>query len=778
MPLPFAEIVQEALSLLTNDLAGTIAYLQRQLPHTSPRQDELFLLLGRCNDVRKLSIAGIVDTDKVTTLENAVRRDLLLLIRDLKEAEFTATAPTATAQDKPSNLLYRIPHAMPLLVETKCVVRIATDPGVLVEDFRVDQYTEQRRLKKISKSMLVELHDPSGGRHFSLRPTSRNVQTIDLDGEEFTEWCIYVTPLMEGQHILELKVCIIEMVDGKRKIRERVLEEQIEVIADGGIRGMGDVPEKQAGPALAFADEASQWFGLFCFHLPMPNVARMTRMLTMALFLVFLLVGSTVGWGLTPEVTRDWWYASLQGTEEAYTRFINEHNNNNKYCEKAYYKRAMVSDDPTVVRSYLTYINEKYDNPPSPEHKKAVWRKLDALAIQSIAEIQRQPEPSKVEHFLQVFPDEKYQAMLREAGLDHPALQAPIDEAIEKTKATPPTSITPEESAVPEKTPENNRISDAQKPETELEAPATPTSTTPEESAVPEKTPEKNRISGAEKPEPEPEVPAASQPSSTEQAPAELPVAAPILPPAAGKTLPAAPPASGETFTDPILGMFVKVKGGTFTMGCQDGRDKDCQDDEKPAHQVTLRDYYIGQTEVTQDQWRAVMGDNPSNFKSCGDCPVERVSWDDIQDFLKKLNARGGGKYRLPSESEWEYAARGGANSRNYTYAGSNNAKKVARFDENAGSKTHSVKGRNPNKLGLYDMSGNVWEWCADCWHDDFIGHPTDGSAWTSGGCTDRVLRGGSWFSNFRDVRVSFRNNFRPDFRKSYYGFRLARTAP
>ena len=602
--------------------------------------------------------------------------------------------------------------------------------------------------------MLVELHDPSGGRHFSLRPTSRSVQTIDLDGEEYTEWCIYVTPLMEGQHTLELKVCVIEMVDGEKEIRERVLEEQIEVIADGGTRSMGDVPEKQAGQALAFADDVLLANPDTTTLPPPPPPAPIVRpkptrkpgqgggLRSAALFLVFLLVGSTVGWSLTPEVTRDWWYANFQGTEEAYTRFIEEHDNNKKYCEKAYYKRAMVSDDPTVVRSYLTYINDKYDTLPSAERNKYVWQKLDRLAGRSLADIQLQPDLAKIERFLHLFPDEKYQASLRQVGEQHPELQVPIEKAIEKTNATPSTPTPQGESAVPEKTLDNNRIS------------------------------------GTEPTKTEPDAPAASKPSSIEQAPAEPPAAAPAPPPAAGKTLPSAPPARGETFTDPILGVFVKVKGGTFTMGCQDERDKDCENDEKPAHQVTLRDYYIGQTEVTQAQWQAVMGDNPAHFKGCADCPVESVSWNDIQDFLKKLNARGGGQYRLPSESEWEYAARGGLNSNSSLYAGSQYVWNVAWFTDNAGRKTHPVKMKIPNELGLYDMSGNVSEWCADCWHDNYKGHPTDGTAWTSGGCDRRVSRGGSWYYYHRHVRVSYRSWGAPDSWYSVDGFRLARTAP
>jgi formylglycine-generating enzyme required for sulfatase activity len=646
---------------------------------------------------------------------------------------------------------------MPLHAETRCVVRIATDPGVLVEDFRVDQYTTQRRLKKISKSMLVELHDPSGGRHFSLRPTSRSVQTIDLDGEEFTEWCIYVTPLLEGQHTLELKVCVIEMVDGEKEIRERVLEERIEVIADGSTRSVDEVPEKQAGQALAFADDVLL-ANPDTTTLPPPPAPivrpKPTRkpgqgggLRSAALFLVFLMAGSTVGFALTPKVTRDWWYANFQGTEEAYTRFIEEHDNNKKYCEKAYFKRAMVSDDPTVVRSYLTYISEKYDNPPSPEHKKDVWQKLDGLATQSLADIQLQPDPAKVERFLQVFPDEKYQASLRQVGEQHPELQVPIENAIEKTNATPSTPTPQGESAVPTKTPENSGLSDASLPK-----PATPTGNDASAMA------------------PSPEIPAtkkASEQPKSEEKP---------QPPASGKPLPAAPPATGETYTDPVLGVFVKVKGGTFTMGCQDGRDKYCIANEKPAHLVTLRDYYIGQTEVTQAQWQAVMGYNPAYFKGCADCPVENVSWNDIQDFLKKLNARGGGQYRLPSESEWEYAARGGLNSKSSLYAGSQYAGNVAWFEDNADRKTHPVKGKGPNKLGLYDMSGNAWEWCADCLHDNYKGHPTDGTAWTSGSCNLRVLRGGSWSDYVRGV--SYRGRLNPDIGNFSSGFRLARTAP
>ena len=221
-------------------------------------------------------------------------------------------------------------------------------------------------------------------------------------------------------------------------------------------------------------------------------------------------------------------------------------------------------------------------------------------------------------------------------------------------------------------------------------------------------------------------------------------------------------------------GTFILIKGGTFDMGCK-GEQEGCYSDKKLVHRVTLGDYYLGETEVTQAQWRAVMGNNPSNNTGCDQCPVEWVSWDDIQDFLRKLNERSGGlKYRLPTEAEWEYAARGGKESRGYQYSGSNSLEEVGWYRENSGGRSHPVKGKRPNELGLYDMSGNVWEWCSD-WYGDYSSaaqmNPV-GAATGSG----RVSRGGSWYSAPTGCRVALRNSSSPEFRSYYLGFRLART--
>lgn len=217
---------------------------------------------------------------------------------------------------------------------------------------------------------------------------------------------------------------------------------------------------------------------------------------------------------------------------------------------------------------------------------------------------------------------------------------------------------------------------------------------------------------------------------------------------------------------------MIAVKGGTFTMGATSEQGDDAYSYEKPTHQVTLSDYCIGETEVTQELWQAVMGSNPSNFTGNLQRPVEKVSWNDCQEFIKKLNQLTGKTFRLPTEAEWEYAARGGSQSKGYKYAGSNTIGDVAWYTSNSSSTTHPVKQKQANELGLYDMSGNVWEWCQD-WYDSYSSTPQTNPAGPSSGSI-RVFRGGSWGADARDCRVSRRYNNTPTFRYCLLGLRLA----
>jgi len=225
----------------------------------------------------------------------------------------------------------------------------------------------------------------------------------------------------------------------------------------------------------------------------------------------------------------------------------------------------------------------------------------------------------------------------------------------------------------------------------------------------------------------------------------------------------------GKIFRDcPDCPEMVIVPAGNFMMGGSGI-------DEGPTHEVNVKSFAMGKTAVTQGEWQSLMGANPSYFKLCGSsCPVENVSWNDAQDFVQKLNAKTGKNYRLPSESQWEYACRAGGR---HEYCGSDNVDAVGWYDRNSGKSTHSVAGKQPNAFGLYDMSGNVWEWVEDWYHDNYNGAPTDGSAWVSGGeQKSRVLRGGSWNYGPTWLRSALRVSYTPGNRYGDDGFRLART--
>jgi len=259
-------------------------------------------------------------------------------------------------------------------------------------------------------------------------------------------------------------------------------------------------------------------------------------------------------------------------------------------------------------------------------------------------------------------------------------------------------------------------------------------------------------------------------------------------------------------FKDDVVGIeMVFVKGGTFKMGCTSEQGSDCNDREKPVHNVTVSDFYIGKYEVTQNQWVKVMGSNPSYFKG-DNLPVEKVSWNDVQEFILRLNSMTGKKYRLPTEAEWEYAARGGTNSKGYKYSGSNNVNYVAWYNVNSGDKalknglyeeyviekdnvdayvkilisnrnrSWNVGAKSPNELGIYDMSGNVLEWVRD-WYGSYSSVAQINPKGPSAG-SDRVYRGGGWYDDGRGCRVSISFSGYPDYSANDLGFRLVLLSP
>ncbi len=233
---------------------------------------------------------------------------------------------------------------------------------------------------------------------------------------------------------------------------------------------------------------------------------------------------------------------------------------------------------------------------------------------------------------------------------------------------------------------------------------------------------------------------------------------------------------AGTTWTEPMTGMeFVWVPPGCCQMGCGSA-DADCDADEKPAHEVCVNGFWLGKYPVTQGVWQAVIGDNPSHFDAGDDYPVENVSWEDAREFIRRFNSLAGGRYefRLPSEAQWEYACRSGGGSEKY--AGGEDVDKVAWFDGNSGGTTHPVGTKAPNGLGIYDMSGDVWQWCEDVYLDTaYAGSEHDNPLYVYDG-SGRVLRGGGWSSIAKRVRCGYRRDGVPSGRLPNVGLRLVKT--
>jgi len=217
---------------------------------------------------------------------------------------------------------------------------------------------------------------------------------------------------------------------------------------------------------------------------------------------------------------------------------------------------------------------------------------------------------------------------------------------------------------------------------------------------------------------------------------------------------------------------MIFVAGGSFEMGSLLGGS-----DKRPVHRVTLNSFYIGKYEVTQSLWQQVMGNDghENYFQDCPDCPVERVSWFGANEFIKRLNLLTTEKYRLPTEAEWEYAAKGGRLTQNHKYSGSDSTDGIAWRNGNSDNMTHQAGQKKCNELGIYDMTGNVWEWCSDWYSETYYSiSPTEDPKGIAVG-SEKVLRGGSWFQEAFGLNVTDRNSMDPEWRTGFVGFRLCR---
>lgn len=224
---------------------------------------------------------------------------------------------------------------------------------------------------------------------------------------------------------------------------------------------------------------------------------------------------------------------------------------------------------------------------------------------------------------------------------------------------------------------------------------------------------------------------------------------------------------------------MVVIPAGSFVMGTLDSvrsaANESSNDKEKPARQIAVRSFSLGKYEVTQAEWVALMGNNPSENQG-KDFPVDHVSWEMAQSFVEKLSKKTGKTYRLPTEAEWEYAARAGSTKEFFESDDPSSLDTYAWFNANSSMEVHAVGQKKPNHFGLYDMHGNVWEWTQDCWNPDYKGAPKTQAAWEQGNCESRVNRGGSWFNVSRMLRSAFRSRFATTLTSPYFGLRVARS--
>jgi formylglycine-generating enzyme required for sulfatase activity len=224
-----------------------------------------------------------------------------------------------------------------------------------------------------------------------------------------------------------------------------------------------------------------------------------------------------------------------------------------------------------------------------------------------------------------------------------------------------------------------------------------------------------------------------------------------------------------------IEARMLKIQGGIFTMGCVNMQDPACFYWEKPRHTVMLNTFYMSKFDVTQKEWKAIMGTSPAP-KNCPECPVINVTWYDAMGFIEKLNQLSSKIYRLPTEAEWEYAAKGGDKAHGYKFSGGDSAMMVAWYDTIISHEAHPVGQKKPNELGLYDMSGDVWQWCSDWFEEKYYSHsPSNNPTGPNTATPFKCVRGGSWWGPVKDCRVANRDKFEPDKKDDDVGFRLVR---
>lgn len=753
MPLaqPLPALREQLRELLVEDLAATLAALKEWLPAHAPKCAEVDALRARLNDANKERYRNTISSEEYQRRIDTIRAECYDLIDGLEEADFEGPSrPTTSTQssNRQGSVLYRVPHRMPVRKPTICTVRVAINEEAFLDDIVLDDNVRLRPRIEVSDMMKAELLDPEG-EVFAIRPLSEAEQLVRAEG--YTQWLFSVTPRMEGEHQLLVKVSMMEYVPnlGRYVPREISVLETVTIFTENAEQATEEAPLKSTGEQLALGPK----------NVVVERHIQGEARRAVALFLAFLMAGSSATWAFTPPPLRDWWVASIQDTAVAYDRYIATYGQNTdpkvrRRVETAYLKSIEQAPEVAKIEAFVEQF-------PETEHLTEVKQTVDAhpelrpaalpiLESASIRSIETSPSAQKISDFLREYPQSERLPELARAAAAQSAVLAQVQPAISQ--------------AIVEKIAAADSPAEVQTLLLALEAVGDTGAVDQVLRIANQKQWDRQTLTQIQ------QIAAKVREREAKKA---TPLSAPDNTASSSQSLHSNPDPN-NSYRNLRSGLdMVLVKGGTFTMG-----DDQDADSDNPEHQVTVSDFQIGKYEVTQGDWKKVMGEYPPEleFPGCDECPVENVMEWDIQEFLQKLNRQSGRKYRLPTEAEWEFAARGGVQSKSYTFAGGNNLDKVAWYDGNSRQKTHIVGGKVPNELGIYDMSGNVWECCSDLYDYDYYRQsPRKDPKGPVSGDDDPVYRGGSFRSSPEYCRLVVRGRRGDHHWYDVLGFRLAR---
>lgn len=709
-------------NLLPEDGVGEVLErLKLMLIQNKHRVNDIIQMETRLSKLNNDSRFQFITRDVFNSQYALLTKDVIDYLDELKPEDLEVPTQPTSRKKNSGHLLRRIPDQMQLHKRTKCVIRLAHLREELLENYEMTADTIIKSVR-VAEVMEVDLQDRNEVKAFEI--TTPNTKDQFLDEGYYTEWIFNVKPIKEGKHELTLVVSVLEEIRGKERRRDVVMEEVVtivteEVIADEVYKSTG----YQVRSTKSITPQPFRGFR---------NIQRY------AAALVLLIIGTLGIWAFSTE-SGQFQMAKWQNTKSGFEDFIrkNETPNTSKYVadakkqlEKKTYEEALLAADNGNIDELLAFV-EKY---PESQHASDAVDKLIGIEYDLIAEAKSTRSTEPLVDFIK-----------RYEHIETPKNKEIQAKARLKYKKITNQEITPE---IIKRSPakplqikgfiKNNSLNDFRLIDSSLinndikNKPSTNIKTVPADKIIIQ---EKTRT---------------KQPIITNKIQTDKLIL--------------------RYQADKFAHQLVRVQGGTFQMGSTKGKSN-----ERPVHAVKLKSFSISKYEITQQQWRDIMEkDNDNYHKNCDNCPVDNVSWKDANNFIKTLNKKTGRNYRLPTEAEWEYAAKGGQKSKKFTFAGSNNITDVAWYSKNSNRKTYKVGSKRPNELGLYDMSGNVYEWCSD-WYDKnyYKNSPTSNPQNTNSSNRYHVLRGGSWFNYSKYCRTTSRRTNTDDNEYTMNGFRL-----